>query len=79
MNATEEPRISTNDIQKRTKRMNELLRNSDTILLKLKLHYMRTRGAEMTISFLYGNNIDSEYHIPPGVIKEKYGKNVRSY
>jgi septal ring-binding cell division protein DamX len=43
------------------KLMTELLRNSDAILLKLKLHYMRTRSAEMVISFLYDKNIDGEY------------------
>ena len=43
--------------------MVELLRNSDAVLLRLKLHYMRTRSAEMVISFLYGNNIDGERHI----------------
>lgn len=45
------------------KDMIERLRNSDAILLRLKLHYMRTRGAEMVISFLYGTNIDSECHV----------------
>ncbi|RYP78209.1 hypothetical protein DL771_000686 [Monosporascus sp. 5C6A] len=33
-------------------------KNSDKILLSLKLHYMRTRNAEMVISFLYGTNMD---------------------
>jgi hypothetical protein len=42
---------------------NELLRNSDAILLKLKLHYMRTRSTEMAISFLYGNNMDGKRSI----------------
>lgn len=41
-------------------RMPILLKHSEAILLKLKLHYMRTRSAEMAISFLYGNNIDGE-------------------
>jgi hypothetical protein len=41
--------------------MAERLDNSEAILLKLKLHYMRTRSAEMVISFLYGTNIDGEY------------------
>ncbi|KAK4151929.1 hypothetical protein C8A00DRAFT_44937 [Chaetomidium leptoderma] len=40
------------------KTMIGLLKNSDAILLRLKLHYMRMRSAEMAISFLYGNNID---------------------
>lgn len=38
--------------------MEELMRNSDGILLSLKLHYMRTRSAEMAIAFLYGPNMD---------------------
>jgi len=42
--------------------MPKLLRNSDAVLMELKLHYMRTRTAEMVISFLYGNNIDGECH-----------------
>ncbi|KAK4244198.1 hypothetical protein C7999DRAFT_35426 [Corynascus novoguineensis] len=58
LKTAEKSRVSTDDIQKKRKRMKELLRNSDTILLKLKLHYMRTRSAELAISFLYGNNID---------------------
>ncbi|RYP51145.1 hypothetical protein DL768_003492 [Monosporascus sp. mg162] len=33
-------------------------KNSDKILLSLKLHYMRTRSAEMVIFFLYGTNMD---------------------
>ena len=40
--------------------MEELMRNSDGILLSLKLHYMRTRSAEMAIAFLYGSNMDGE-------------------
>ncbi|KAH7120547.1 hypothetical protein EDB81DRAFT_952433 [Dactylonectria macrodidyma] len=32
-------------------------KNSKEILLSLKLHYMRTRSAEMAISFLYGSNM----------------------
>ncbi|KAH7139646.1 hypothetical protein B0J13DRAFT_477896 [Dactylonectria estremocensis] len=32
-------------------------KNSEDILLNLKLHYMRTRSAEMAISFLYGSNM----------------------
>jgi hypothetical protein len=43
------------------KNLAERLRNSDELLLRLKLHYMRTRSAEMVISFLYGNNIDGDY------------------
>ncbi|KAI1099978.1 hypothetical protein F4804DRAFT_336702 [Jackrogersella minutella] len=34
------------------------IKNSDKILLNLKLHYMRTRNAEMVILFLYGTNMD---------------------
>ncbi|KAL2140335.1 hypothetical protein VTI28DRAFT_3979 [Corynascus sepedonium] len=55
-NSLEQAKSEKNE---RTKRMNELLRNSDAILLKLKLHYMRTRGAEMAIPFLYGKNEDN--------------------
>lgn len=42
------------------KKMFGFLDVSDTILRKLKLHYMRTRSAEMVISFLYGTNIDGK-------------------
>jgi hypothetical protein len=38
--------------------MSELLSDSDKILLRLKQHYMRTRSAEMVISYLYGNNME---------------------
>ncbi|KAF1977652.1 subtilisin-like protein [Bimuria novae-zelandiae CBS 107.79] len=38
--------------------MAKRLRNSNAVLLRLKQHYMRTRGAEMVIAFLYGNNMD---------------------
>jgi hypothetical protein len=31
---------------------------SDDFLLKLKLHYMRTRSAEMAMHFIYGNNMN---------------------
>lgn len=41
--------------------MEELMKNSDAVLLSLKLHYMRTRSAEMAISFLYGTNMDGQY------------------
>lgn len=34
------------------------IRNSDVFRHKLKLHYLRTRGAEMAIQFLYGTNMD---------------------
>jgi hypothetical protein len=40
--------------------MTERLGNSDIILQMLKQHYMRTRSAEMAISYLYGNNMDGE-------------------
>lgn len=35
-------------------------KNSDEILLSLKLHYMRTRNEEKAISFLYGTNMDGK-------------------
>lgn len=44
-----------------SKNLAERLTNSDALLLRLKLHYMRTRSAEMVISFLYGNNINGEF------------------
>jgi hypothetical protein len=44
-------------------KMDNLRKNSDEILLSLKLHYMRTRSAEMAISFLYGTNMDGECHM----------------
>jgi hypothetical protein len=47
-----------------TRKMFELLEVSDATLLRLKLHYMRTRSAEMVISFLYGTNIDGESLLP---------------
>lgn len=40
--------------------MNAFKKNSDEILLKLKLHYLRTRNSEMAISFLYGANMNGE-------------------
>lgn len=40
--------------------MAALTKNSDDILQRLKLHYMRTRSTEMVISFLYGNNMQGE-------------------
>lgn len=39
---------------------NAMHRNSEAMLRRLKLHYMRTRDAEMAISFLYGNNINGQ-------------------
>ena len=33
-------------------------KNSDKILERLKLHYMRTRNVEMVMSFLYGTNMN---------------------
>ncbi|KAG7286708.1 hypothetical protein NEMBOFW57_009019 [Staphylotrichum longicolle] len=39
-------------------RMPGLLRSSDSLLLKLKLHNMRTRSTEMALSFLYDKNLD---------------------
>ncbi|KAH6691548.1 hypothetical protein F5X68DRAFT_202092 [Plectosphaerella plurivora] len=38
--------------------MPEWTKNSDALLLSLKLHYMRTRNEEMALSFLYGTNFD---------------------
>ncbi|KAH6603973.1 hypothetical protein Trco_007419 [Trichoderma cornu-damae] len=37
--------------------MSVRMKNSEHILLSLKLHYMRTRSTEMAISFLYGSNM----------------------
>lgn len=37
-----------------------LIKNTNDILLSLKLHYMRTRSTEMVISFLYGGNMQGE-------------------
>ncbi|KAI0539494.1 hypothetical protein GGR58DRAFT_464533 [Xylaria digitata] len=45
-------------ITKASKNLAFYTKNSDEILLRLKLHYMRTRNAEMAISFLYGTNMD---------------------
>ncbi|KAF7554351.1 hypothetical protein G7Z17_g2955 [Cylindrodendrum hubeiense] len=42
----------------RNKAMAVCEKNSDKIMQSLKLHYMRTRSAEMAISFLYGTNMD---------------------
>ncbi|KAJ8131774.1 hypothetical protein O1611_g1849 [Lasiodiplodia mahajangana] len=36
----------------------EFIKNSDEVLVRLKLHYMRTRSTEMAIFFLYGPNLD---------------------
>lgn len=44
----------------RSKAMANYIKNSNKILESLKLHYMRTRNAEMVISFLYGNNMEGE-------------------
>ncbi|UKZ68741.1 uncharacterized protein TrAtP1_009763 [Trichoderma atroviride] len=41
----------------KTKRDSPRTKNSNNILQRLKLHYMRTRSTEMVISFLYGNNL----------------------
>ena len=40
------------------------IKNATATLQRLKLQYMRSRSAEMTISFLYGNNIDGQYRLP---------------
>jgi hypothetical protein len=37
-----------------------MARNSKFILHRLKVHYMRTRDANMAVSFLYGRNVDGE-------------------
>lgn len=42
---------------------NAMHQNSDAMLRRLKLHYMRTRNAEMVISFLYGNNINGQFSL----------------
>lgn len=39
-------------------------KNSEDILINLKLHYMRTRSTEMAISFLYGLNMSGEPENP---------------
>lgn len=39
-----------------------LIKNSNDILLSLKVHYMRTRSTEVAISFLYGAKIKSKMH-----------------
>ncbi|KAI1498316.1 hypothetical protein F5X99DRAFT_393975 [Biscogniauxia marginata] len=53
-----------------------LARNSEKILLSLKLHYMRTRNTEMAVSFLYGKNIEGvqicfDYHGLPEEVKDE--------
>ncbi|KAI1387302.1 uncharacterized protein F4822DRAFT_279022 [Hypoxylon trugodes] len=55
-------------------------KNSDEILAKLKLHYMRTRDVEMAIIFLYGTNMDDiqisfDYDRIPREIKWKVFEN----
>lgn len=52
--------------------MRVLTKNSDEMLLKLKLHYMRTRNPEMVISFLYGTNMDGEYNYTYQRVKTPY-------
>ncbi|KAM0480764.1 hypothetical protein ACHAP7_005001 [Fusarium lateritium] len=49
---------SGNDNEKVIKLINYLKANSDIVLKKLKLHYMRTRNPEMVILFLYGKNMN---------------------
>ncbi|KAG5663244.1 hypothetical protein KAF25_001180, partial [Fusarium avenaceum] len=49
---------SGNDNKKVIKLINYLKANSDIILKKLKLHYIRTRNPEMATLFLYGKNIN---------------------
>lgn len=44
----------------RSKAMANYIKNSNKILKSLKLHYMKTRNAEMVISFLYGTNMEGE-------------------
>ena len=49
------------------------IKNATATLQRLKLQYMRSRSAEMTISFLYGNNIDGQYRLPtPFNVKENW-------
>jgi ankyrin repeat protein len=52
---------SGNDGEKVIKLINYLKANSDIVLKKLKLHYMRTRNPEMVILFLYGKNMNGKY------------------
>ncbi|RGP62914.1 intracellular serine protease [Fusarium sporotrichioides] len=52
------PNTTTRNYQDYHKVMVNRLKNSDSILEKLKLYYMRTRNAEMTMFFLYGKNMD---------------------
>ena len=40
--------------------MEELIKNSDGILLSLKLQYMRTGSAGISIAFFYSSNMDGE-------------------
>lgn len=54
----------------------ERIKNATATLQRLKLQYMRTRSAEMAISFLYGNNIDGTYHHPPRRCEEKRDKQL---
>lgn len=42
-------------------RLVKLLNNSDRVLEKLKLYYMRTRNAEMAMFFLYGKNMNGRF------------------
>ncbi|GAB1310726.1 hypothetical protein MFIFM68171_00936 [Madurella fahalii] len=68
--------------------VDELVANSNAILPRLKLHYMRTRSAEMAISFLYGTNMDDiqisfDYDSLPPVVfgrdfEERFGADIRS-
>lgn len=63
-------------------------KNSKDIMLALKLHYMKTRDSEMTMSFLYGTNLDDvqisfDYDGLPLRIKwkdftERFGANEKS-
>lgn len=58
-----------------------LAENSEKVLRKLKLHYMRTRNIEMSTSFLYGKNAEDvqiyfDYHgLPAEVTDHVFKKN----
>ncbi|KAL3292908.1 intracellular serine protease [Colletotrichum asianum] len=64
-----------------------LATNSEKILTKLKLHYMRTRDVDLAISFLYGKNIHDVHicfdYVGPRTIKDeeftrRFGKDSNS-
>jgi hypothetical protein len=51
------------DAIKAAKAKSTWTKNSDKILLSMKLHYMRTRDTEKVIHFLYGTNMDGEWDV----------------